>query len=117
MKKVYYQLKMYQKSPLRISSGDNETTDSDLLLDGRGCPFIPGSSIAGVLREYYSKRASAADVNELFGYVSGETLANSHVTVSDGTLGRLAAARGHRITVRDGMPLDEWRGYCQRKQI
>ena len=108
MKKVYYQLKMYQKSPLRISSGDNETTDSDLLLDGRGCPFIPGSSIAGVLREYYSKRASAADVNELFGYVSGETLANSHVTVSDGTLGRLAAAGDYRITVRDGIRLDEW---------
>ena len=50
MKKVYYQLKMYQKSPLRIGSGENEITDSDLMIDGKGCPFIPGSSVAGVLR-------------------------------------------------------------------
>ena len=62
-----------------------------------------GSSIAGVLRDYYSKRTSAADANELFGYVSGEILANSHVIVSDGNLERLAAAGDYRITVRDGI--------------
>ena len=60
MKKVYYQLKMIQKSPLRVGNGDAEVTDSDLMLDGRGFPFIPGSSIAGVLREQYGKVLSAS---------------------------------------------------------
>ena len=111
MKKVYYQLKLYQKSPLRISSGDNETTDSDLMLDGRGCPFIPGSSVAGVLRDLCMnavRSLSEAEVDQLFGYISGETLAESHVLVSDAVGPATASAADYKITIRDGIRLDEW---------
>ena len=111
MKKVYYQLKMYQKSPLRISSGGNEVTDSDLMIDGRGCPFIPGSSIEGVLRDLYLNTIpsiSEADADQLFGYISGETLSESHVIVSDGTGPKGADPSDYMITVRDGIHLDEW---------
>ena len=47
MQKMYYKLTFSQTAPLRISNGDVENTDSDLMLDSRGLPFIPGSSIAG----------------------------------------------------------------------
>lgn len=111
MKKVYYQLKMYQKSPLRISSGDNEVTDSDLMIDGRGCPFIPGSSVAGVLRDLCLNTIpsiSETDADQLFGYISGETLSESHVIVSDGTGPKETDPSDYKITVRDGIRLDEW---------
>lgn len=50
LKKVYYQLKLSQISPLRIGNGENDISDNDLMCDSRGIPFIPGSSMAGVLR-------------------------------------------------------------------
>ena len=55
LKKVYYQLKLSQISPLRIGNGENDISDNDLMCDSRGIPFIPGSSMAGVLREKYEK--------------------------------------------------------------
>ena len=85
MKKVYYQLKMYQKSPLRVSSGDNEFTDSDLMLDGRGCPFIPGSSVAGVLRELCRTRIpslSDKDIRTLFGYIEDGKIVKADVSIA-----------------------------------
>lgn len=111
MKKVYYQLKMYQKSPLRVGSGDNEITDSDLMIDGRGCPFIPGSSIAGVLRDLAARtipELSEKDRNSLFGYVSGKELSDSHVVISDAVGPEKASASDYSIDVRDGIRLDEW---------
>lgn len=37
-------------SPLHIGSGRGEHSGSDILLDDNGKPFIPGSSLIGVLR-------------------------------------------------------------------
>lgn len=111
MKKVYYQLKMYQKSPLRIGSGENEITDSDLMIDGKGCPFIPGSSVAGVLRNLCMNTIptlSEEDVNEMFGDISEDTISESHVLVSDAVGPGTASASDYKITVRDGIRLDEW---------
>ncbi|HJD36861.1 MAG TPA: hypothetical protein IAA00_08035 [Candidatus Blautia ornithocaccae] len=111
MKKVYYQLKMYQKSPLRVGSGDNEITDSDLMMDGRGCPFIPGSSVAGVLRDLCVNTVSSLsenDVNKLFGDISEGSLLESHVLVSDAAGPKTAAASDYKVTIRDGIRLDEW---------
>ena len=70
MKKVYYLLKMVAKSPLRIGADSNEETDSDLLVDGRGVPFIPGSSLAGALR---SIESNVEMEKELFGYIKKAT--------------------------------------------
>ena len=63
MQKMYYKLTFSQTAPLRISNGDVENTDSDLMLDSRGLPFIPGSSIAGVLRSFVPE----SEGEELFG--------------------------------------------------
>jgi CRISPR/Cas system CMR subunit Cmr4 (Cas7 group RAMP superfamily) len=37
-------------SPALIGSGYGDNTDSDILRDGEGNPFLPGSTVAGVLR-------------------------------------------------------------------
>ena len=63
--KTYYKCELTQSAPLRISNGDNVITDSDLMLDGRGLPQIPGTSIAGVLRSMLSENEAAS----LFGKI------------------------------------------------
>lgn len=43
-------------SPLNVSSGENEWTDSDVLRDYEGNPFVAGSSLAGAMRAYIEKK-------------------------------------------------------------
>ena len=49
MNRRYYCFDIVLVSPLSLSSGLSENTDSDVLLDSRGKPYIPATSIAGVL--------------------------------------------------------------------
>lgn len=49
MNRRYYFIKIKLVSPLSLSSGMNENTDSDVLLDSRDKPYIPATSIAGVI--------------------------------------------------------------------
>lgn len=107
MKKVYYQLKMNQVSPLRIGNGENDATDNDLMCDSRGIPFIPGSSIAGVIREKYEKLIGK-DSNQLFGMIKGSDISESRILVSDATGSEGAVLTDYTITIRDGVGLDQW---------
>lgn len=104
MKRVYYQLKFEQKSPLRIGNGDKENTDSDLFMDGRGLPFIPGSSVAGILRSMLSKE----EADKVFGMVEGDLITESHILVSDAVLDDNVKAEDITISVRDGIEIDDW---------
>ena len=100
-KKVYYELKFIQKAPLRIGGTGNERTDSDLMLDGRGMPFIPGTSIAGVLRSMIPEETA----NEIFGNISDEKCVNSRIVIGDGVLVDISPVM---ITKRDGVALNDW---------
>ena len=53
-RKVLY-LKVRFISPISVSSGIDEWTDSDVLRDCDDKPFISGSSIAGAMRAYLEK--------------------------------------------------------------
>ena len=39
-------------TPALIGSGNDEYTDSDIIRDSAGNPFVPGSAVAGILRSY-----------------------------------------------------------------
>ena len=56
---LYVQVQM--TSPLSVSSGDNEWTDSDVLRDADGNPFVTGSSLAGAMRAYLGKKKDDRD--------------------------------------------------------
>ena len=66
-KTVYYQLNFRLESPLAIGSGEGESTDKDIIVDKYGQPFIPGTSIAGVLRSCF--KDDKKDRTFLFGDV------------------------------------------------
>ena len=118
MKKIYYKLSMIQSSPLRIGNGNSEDTDSDLMTDSRDLPFIPGSSLAGVLREQLLLCCGSEDGEEkaqkLFGNVTvsreNDKAASmeSRILISDAVLPPDADPDNVKITRRDGVGLDEW---------
>ena len=106
MKKLYYKCEFRQLSPLRIGTGSGEKTDNDLAKDSRGFPVIPGTSLAGVLRNLLSPQ----DANTVFGYVTGGDNAKavgSGVLVSDATLPVDATQTDFRISQRDGVGLSD----------
>lgn len=55
IKKIVYSISVDLMSPLCISKGDGILTDNDVLVNGEGIPFVPGSSLAGAMRGYIEK--------------------------------------------------------------
>lgn len=86
--KVYYRCAFQQQSPLRVSTG-GDGTDADVMTDIRAFPLIPGTSIAGVLREQCrSLGMDGSLVKSLFGDVDQTDggMRESKVIISDATL-------------------------------
>ncbi len=98
LSRVYYAIDVELKSPLSLSSGENESTDFDVLRNAAGELFIPGTSIAGAMRSYlqYKKNESC-----LFGFSKNEDGKMSSVFVSD-----LYLLNG-KLSVRDFVQLSE----------
>lgn len=99
-KRCYYAAEIILHSPLSISSGMNEYTDSDVLVNGEGEPFVPGTSLAGAMRGYLG---ADKKTDGLFGFSDGEDGRMSPLSVSD-----LYFVPDHKavVSVRDGVQLD-----------
>lgn len=116
MKKIYYQLVFEQNSPLRIGNGHHEESDSDLMLDGRGIPFIPGTSLAGVFRHKAIENEIDEEIeNRLFGFVktSGskedkKNAESSAIIFSDAVLAKEDVNSKLSLGRRDGVGLSAW---------
>ena len=52
LKRKYYALEIELISPLKVSNGQEIHSDSDVMRNGNGILFIPGSSLAGAFRDY-----------------------------------------------------------------
>lgn len=75
-------------SPLIIGTGKGDSLhDAVFVQDANGLPVIPGTTIAGVLRDRWQRSASPSiSVNELFGHAEGSAGQPSQVEVSFGHL-------------------------------
>ena len=101
-REVFY-IQVQFVSPISISSGDNEWTDSDVLRNFDGEAFIPGTSLAGAMRSYLKKKKtddcfmgySKKQGEEDFGKMS--SLFISDLTFDEETVSN----------VRDGVALDD----------
>lgn len=90
------------ETPLIIGSGEKSiTTDSLIMLDVNGFPYIPGTSLAGVLRHYYESIDITHDnskvENDLFGFQTFEKGEGSRLIFTDAKL------VGHDSQVIDGL--------------
>lgn len=70
-------------SPVLIGSGKDEKTDIDLILDGQGQPFIPATSLAGVLRHLCNKYFNSDEIEKLWGFTRGNDARQSLLLFSD----------------------------------
>lgn len=69
------------ETPLAIHSGESDIfTDALVATDINGLPYIPGSSIAGILRHAVSNEPN---IEKLFGYQKGNSGHGSQLIVSD----------------------------------
>lgn len=80
--KILYSITVSCCSPLAVSNGNDGITDNDVLRDYDGHPFVPGSSLAGVFRNYFGWMK---DQECLFGYTSsgGQEGKMSSLFISD----------------------------------
>lgn len=110
LKKKYYKITFDLASPLALGSGDNENTDKDLMKDRKGNPFIPASSIAGVikagLKTKYKKLTEKylGDLNPNTGN-EDSLQEESSILFYDATI---TGGEKH-ISVRDSVKLDEFK--------
>ncbi len=67
--KLLFKGELKLDSPLIIGSGEGNNTDNDILLNHKNEPFIPGSSIAGIISSAMDKTdIDKAQIKEIFGY-------------------------------------------------
>lgn len=122
IKKHYLKITFQLDSPLCIGSGRNDITDQDILRDARGIPYIPGSAVAGVLREACKGIMDKKSWKYYFGYSSTNTgnkvksdddIIESQIVFYDATLvGDNKNKDGnpkYRISQRDGVALNEYK--------
>lgn len=73
------------KTPLSLASGEcGITVDSEILVDYNGYPFIPGTSITGVLRHCFDKELNSnkEEIEDIFGFAEGPEGKGSRIKVS-----------------------------------
>lgn len=83
--------KLHLESPLIIGSGRGELVDIEVLKDETGIPFIPATSIIGVLRHYFEDNFpenKVDDFNYFWGVSQKEmlTLNNQYRVLSSVTI-------------------------------
>lgn len=103
MNRVYYKLELTLLSPLSIGSGANENTDRDVLVDSSECPFIPATSLAGVLKSFLTKTEGKAKANEIFGFIPTSETEKKEAQKGNPDY----AERPDKIRVYDGTLADE----------
>lgn len=122
IKKHYLKITFQLDSPLCIGSGRNDITDQDILRDARGIPYIPGSAVAGVLREACQGIMDDKAWKYYFGYSSTNTgnkvksdddIIESQIIFYDATLVGDNKDKDknpkYRISQRDGVALNEYK--------
>ena len=95
----YLRVTFKNTSPLAIGSGNNDRTDKDLLKGADGVPYIPATSIAGVIRE----QAEKALKNAL-----GDLEKESKIIFYDGVITESSRQTWH-ISIRDSVRLDDYK--------
>lgn len=114
VEKIFIKGNIYLKSPLIIGSGIDENSDDDIQRDSMGNPFIPGTTLAGVFKEYVCNNYNEKIGRKLFGAKEdvNEKGKDGRKLDDDNKLSKLIIYDGYFdedyiINIRDGVELDE----------
>lgn len=105
-KKIIIPVFFKTEAPLRVASGnDDNITDILILKNKNGVPFIPGTSLAGVLRNTMEGIIGEVGINQVFGNTD-KSDTQSLLTVSDMEFNEPTI----KILHRDGIKLNSFTG-------
>ena len=115
MIRKYYKIRFQLTSPLSVGCGKNQVTDSDVILDSRGLPYVPGTSLAGVYRRIFSDRTAETyfgtnlteDRIRTSSREGRNVLTESRIAVYDALM--LPSKNNYSLTKRDMVALDEYK--------
>ncbi|MCH7974160.1 MAG: hypothetical protein IH949_09790 [Bacteroidetes bacterium] len=108
--------KIELKSPLLIGSGEDNSTDMDVLVDENGQPYIPATSFFGILRHHLSDGNYKFSLKEkdaledIFGFSEEEKSKGSSFICSDLFLD----VPENKIVVRDGIKINNKTGIVEK---
>lgn len=89
-------------SPALIGNGNDEHSDCDVILDGDGKPFIPATSLIGVLRHQIKPD------DDFWGFAKNDKGLQSSIICSD-----LYCKNDAKTVVRDGIKIDRKTGIVE----
>lgn len=109
---IYYQLRFSLQTSMLIGNGLSSHTDNDVLRNVFGMPFIPGTTIAGMLREM-----AGNDADQLFGKALKEdqgNISSLYVYDAETTLKKVEDVRWSK---RDNVALDQYKTALDQKKF
>ena len=110
-KRVYYAVRIRLCSPLNITGSESAFSDSDIIRNGEGALFVPGTSIAGALRNYLGEKK---DQESILGFSRIEKGINDAFTdkgkMSSVYISDLLFDGTPTVGIRDGVSLTEDKG-------
>lgn len=80
IKRIYFKIDVESLSPLAVSNGESELTDSDIIRNSNGECFVPGTSLAGAFRNALMLDKKSEGI---MGYSDGENGRMSSIFISD----------------------------------
>jgi CRISPR/Cas system CSM-associated protein Csm3 (group 7 of RAMP superfamily) len=104
------------KTPIAIGSGDDTHSDKDVIRDGNNNLFLPGPSLAGVIRQYLNRLLSKDEKqeDELIKLAFGESGKTSHQSLF--TFYDAPCQNSPEMTIRDGVAIDYQRKIAEPKR-
>jgi len=95
-----------------IGSGNDERSDCDVILDAEGKPFIPATSLIGVLQHNIKPDKMEAKLKKFWGYTEGKDSLQSCLLCSD-----LYLKNDAKIIIRDGIKIDNKNGMVEFDKV
>lgn len=107
--KIVIQGELKTTSPLHIGCGSDQRSDMDILLDRDGTPFIPATSLIGVLR-HTIKTGDKTKEDYFWGYAKDKDGRQSAIRCSD-----LICQTNTKKLIRDGIKIDNKTGMVEHQ--
>jgi CRISPR/Cas system CSM-associated protein Csm3 (group 7 of RAMP superfamily) len=102
-RRVHVRLPLRLVTGLHVGRGTDPTTDLPLAVDGRGRFVLPGTGLAGPMRDWVRRRFGEAEAEDLFGVMhEGEDRGQASLLLVEDA----AFAVGTRAEVRDHVGID-----------